>query len=78
MFAEYIIRLVFMSSKTDESSPVWAVKIVALICIWLVIIIQSLGSTWGIMVNNTFTALKVTALVAIASIGILAMGSFRP
>jgi len=74
MFAEYINRLLRINLDFDETSPVWAVKPVALVCIWMVIIFQSMGSRWGIVINNTFTAFKIATLFAISSIGLIVLG----
>lgn len=73
VFAEYIDRVLFLRLQPNDTTPVWADKLVALLCIWLIAGLNSLGSRWGTIVNNVFTLLKVAALAAVAIIGIVVL-----
>jgi hypothetical protein len=66
IFGEYINRVLFWSLKPNESTPFWADKLMALICVWIVIAQNAIGSEWGTMVNNLFAITKVTTLMAVA------------
>jgi amino acid transporter len=77
IFAEYINRVLFQSLKSTDASPVLADKVVALLCVWVIIALQSMGSRWGTALNNLFTFLKVTILLAIAVIGMFVLGRLQ-
>ena len=70
IFAEHINRAIFC----DESSN----KLVALLCLWSIIAIQSAGSRWATELNNVFTFAKVATLIGIAVTGMTLLGMPRP
>jgi amino acid transporter len=75
VFAGYVNRVLFLALKPNDTTPVWADKLLALICIWTVISITAMSSRLGTTVINIFTIIKVTALAIIALIGIIALGT---
>jgi len=70
---EYINRVIFWSLKPNETTPFWANKVVALMCIWIVIAQNAAGSRWVTTVNNIFAITKVGVLMAIAIVGIVVL-----
>ena len=74
IFAEYMNRILFLSVQPNDTTPVWADKLVALLCIWVIGGLNALGTKWGTVVNNVFTMLKLLALAAVAIIGIVILG----
>jgi len=72
---EYINRIIFWSLKPNETTPFWANKLVALMCIWIVIAQNAIGSRWVTAVNNVFAITKVATLVAVAIVGIVVLSS---
>ena len=74
IFGEYINRILFWSLKPNDTTPFWANKLVALMCVWVVIAQNAIGSQWGTMVNNLFAITKITTLMAVAIIGIVVLG----
>ena len=77
IFAQYVNRILFQSLQRNDTSPVLADKVVALLCLWVIVFLQSMGSRWGTLLNNLSTFLKVATLVAIAGIGIIVLGRLR-
>ena len=73
---EYINRVIFWSLQPNETTPFWANKLVALMCIWIVIAQNAIGSRWVTAVNNVFAITKVATLVAVAIVGIVVLGSY--
>jgi L-type amino acid transporter 9 len=57
----------------SDTTPIWADKLVALTCIWVVIALNAMGSRWGTIVTNVFTVLKLLTLAAVAIIGIVVL-----
>ena len=74
IFAEYVNRVLFLSLQPNDTTPLWADKLVAVLCIWIVTALNAMGSKWGTVVNNVFTLLKLIALAAVATIGIVVLG----
>jgi amino acid transporter len=74
IFAEYINRVFFLSLAPNDTTPIWADKLVALACIWLVAGLNAIGSRWGTIITNVFTLLKLITLAAVAIIGIVVLG----
>jgi len=74
IFAEYIDRILFLSLQPNDTTPLWADKLVAVLCVWIVTGLNAMGSKWGTIVNNIFTLLKLAALTAVAIIGIVVLG----
>ena len=74
IFAEYVDRVLFLSWKPNDTTPLWADKLVAVLCVWVVAALNAMGSKWGTLVNNVFTMLKLLALAAVAVIGIVVLG----
>ena len=83
IFAEYMNRIFFLSLQPNDTTPLWADKLVAILCIWVVTGLNAMGTKWGTIVNNIFTLIKLTALAAVAIIGIVVLatgngaGNFR-
>lgn len=75
IFAEYINRILFLSLKPNDTTPLWADKLVGVIVVWIVTALNAMGAKWGTVVNNIFTLLKLIALAAVAIIGIVVLGS---
>jgi len=69
---EYITRVVFLSLEQNATTPVWAQKVASLVCIWGIVAINVVGSQIFQTVNKAFTVMKVSALVSIAIIGMVA------
>jgi amino acid transporter len=76
IFAEYVDRILFFSLQPNDTTPLWADKLVAVLCIWIISALNAMGTKWGTIINNIFTLLKLLALVAIAIIGIVVLGIF--
>jgi amino acid transporter len=74
IFAEYINRLLFLSLQPNDATPLWADKLVALLCVWVISGLNALSTKWGTVVNNVFTMFKLLALAAVAIIGIVVLG----
>ncbi len=74
IFAEYVNRILFLSLKPNDTTPIWADKVVGVLVVWLVSALNAMGSKWGTIVNNVFTLLKLIALAAVAIIGIVVLG----
>lgn len=74
IFAEYVDRVLFFSLRPNDTTPLWADKLVAVLCIWIVSALNAMGTKWGTIVNNIFTFIKLLALAAIAIIGIVVLG----
>jgi amino acid transporter len=74
IFAEYVNRILFLRLAPNDSTPLWADKLVAVICVWMVASLNAMGSRWGTIVNNVFTLVKLVALAAVAIIGIVLLG----
>ena len=75
IFAEYIDRILFLRLQPNDTTPLWADKVVAVLCVWIITGLNAMGSRWGTIVNNVFTLLKLMALAAVAIIGIVVLGS---
>jgi amino acid transporter len=75
IFAEYVNRILFLSLQPNDTTPPWADKVVAVLCVWLISGLNAMGSKWGTVVNNVFTLLKLTALAAVAIIGVVVLGT---
>ena|SRR5213078_3118343 len=71
IFAEYVNRVLILFLKPNDTIPVWADKLAALVCVWVIIGLNAMGSGWATMINNIFTIIKLTALVGITCIGIV-------
>jgi len=76
IFAEHINRA-FFHFFTNAAPSSFANRLTAMICLWSIISVQSGGSRRATMLNNVVTFLKVTTLVAIATIGLVVLGSIR-
>jgi amino acid transporter len=74
IFAAYINRILFVRLAPNDTTPLWADKLVAVLCVWFVVALNAMGSRWGTIVNNVFTLLKLVALAAVAIIGIVVLG----
>jgi amino acid transporter len=75
IFAEYVNRVLFLSLKPNDTTPLWADKLVAILCVWLVCALNGLGAKWGTAVNNVFTLVKLAALAAVAITGVAVLGT---
>jgi amino acid transporter len=75
IFAQYTDRILFLSLSPNDTTPLWADKLVAVLCIWIVSALNAMGSKWGTIVNNIFTVLKLSALAGVAIIGIVVLGT---
>jgi amino acid transporter len=74
IFAAYVNRILFVRLAPNDTTPLWADKLVAVLCVWFVVALNAMGSRWGTIVNNVFTLLKLVALAAVAIIGIVVLG----
>jgi amino acid transporter len=74
ILAQYINRILFLSLQPNDTTPIWADKLVAVLFVWIVSALNAMGTKWGTIVNNVFTLLKLTALAAVAIIGIVVLG----
>src|SRR5438552_6476848 len=74
IFAEYTNRILFLHLQPNDTTPIWADKLVAALCIWIITGLNAMGTRWGTIVNNVFTLLKLMALAAVAIIGIVVLG----
>jgi amino acid transporter len=74
IFGQYIMRVLFLALKPEDTTPVWAQKVAALVGLWLIIFLNGMGTQMGAKINTTFTLIKVGALGSIAIIGIAVLG----
>lgn len=74
IFGEYTSRIMWGSLKPNDTTPVWANKVAALFCIWIVIGINIMGTRWGTRVNSIFMIIKITAVSTVAVLGIAVLG----
>ena len=73
IFAEYVNRVLILFLMPNDMVPRWADKLVALLCVWMIIGLNAMGSGWATIINNIFTIIKLTALVGITCIGIVVL-----
>jgi len=73
IFADHINRVLLQVLRPNGISSVLANKLVAMACLWSIITVQSIDSRWATMLNNVFTVVKVTTLMAIALIGMIVL-----
>lgn len=75
IFGEYTMRFIWGSLKpNDITPPVWANKLAALFCVWIVIGINVLGTQLGARVNMIFMVIKLTAVSSVAVVGMAVLG----
>ncbi|KIJ44053.1 hypothetical protein M422DRAFT_67697 [Sphaerobolus stellatus SS14] len=77
IFGEYMSRLFFHATSSDISHgaiPEWSVKLTACAAVIFVTILCAAASKLGTRAAILFTTVKVTALVAIAVLGIVQLG----
>jgi amino acid transporter len=74
IFGEYVNRIIFAFWDSNASEHVWADKIVALLCLWVVIGQNMMGLHWAAVVNKSLTIIKLTTLMVISFIGIFVLG----
>ncbi len=70
VFATYLNRVIL----NEEHPPLWLDKIVAILCIISVSALQAMGPHWGTTINNTFTVVKICALIMLTVIGFVWLG----
>ncbi|KAG0166618.1 b(0,+)-type amino acid transporter 1 [Apophysomyces sp. BC1034] len=77
VFAQYILQMAYFD-KSDPGKqiemPEYALKLVAICCIWVIVIFNSLQRSAGTLVQNVFTGAKLIALVMIIIIGWVWLG----
>jgi amino acid transporter len=77
VFAQYICNMAYYDTTTNDTPknvPAYLVKLVAIACIWAIILFNSLARRAGSMVQNVFTFAKVLALTMIIIIGFVWLG----
>ncbi|KAI7901722.1 amino acid permease-domain-containing protein [Cokeromyces recurvatus] len=78
VFAQYIMEMAYFDPSNTEGistdMPDYAVKLVAIACIWVVVLFNAFGRKAGAMVANVFTAAKLLALAMIIIIGWIWLG----
>ena len=78
VFSQYLNRVLFARLKPEETTPVWANRLVAIACIWTVTLLQAWNSRAGVVIINLATGIKVTALAAIAFLGLVVLCMYPP
>jgi len=74
IFGQYLFRIIFtLFGMSDRGAPSWVTKTVGLLCVWIVVGVNIIGARWGIVINSTFTIIKITALTSVAMIGIFSL-----
>lgn len=71
VFAQYVNRVIFFELEAHATTPVWANKLAAIGCVWIVTFLHAWGSRVGMMVVNLATVIKVLAVGFIAFVGIV-------
>ncbi|RCH84316.1 b(0,+)-type amino acid transporter 1 [Rhizopus stolonifer] len=78
VFAQYIMQMAYYNpndlSGDDIVMPGYAVKLVAIACIWVVVFFNAFGRKAGAMIQNVFTGAKLLALAMIIIIGWVWLG----
>lgn len=77
VFAQYILQMAYFNPQQPQATvilPDYAVKLVAIACIWTVVGFNSFARKAGTWVQNVFTAAKLIALVMIIIIGFVWLG----
>ncbi|ORX54515.1 amino acid transporter [Hesseltinella vesiculosa] len=76
VFAEYILQMAYFNPSASGSPdmPDYALKLVAICCIWVVVAFNCFGQKAGAYVQNIFTAAKLIAVVMIIIIGFIWLG----
>lgn len=78
VFAQYIMEMAYFDPERPEGEaivmPDYAIKLVAIACIWVVVLFNAFGRRAGAMVANVFTAAKLLALAMIIIIGWVWLG----
>ena len=78
VFAQYIMEMAYFDPSNpnaqDVVMPDYAVKLVAIACIWIVVLFNAFGRKAGAYVANFFTAAKLLALAMIIIIGWVWLG----
>ncbi|KAG2187681.1 hypothetical protein INT44_005371 [Umbelopsis vinacea] len=77
VFAQYICNMAYYDNVKHEipkDVPTYVVKLVAVACIWVIILFNSLARRAGSMVQNVFTFAKLLALTMIIIIGFVWLG----
>ncbi|KAI8575630.1 hypothetical protein K450DRAFT_261003 [Umbelopsis ramanniana AG] len=77
VFAQYICNMAYYDTAnhdTPKNVPTYLVKLVAVACIWAIILFNSLARRAGSMVQNVFTFAKLLALTMIIVIGFVWLG----
>ncbi|CAO3632858.1 unnamed protein product [Cunninghamella echinulata] len=77
VFAQYILQMAYFNPQQPQAIatlPDYAVKLVAIACIWTVVGFNCFARKAGTWVQNIFTAAKLIALVMIIIIGFVWLG----
>lgn len=77
VFAQYICNMAYYDAAnhaTPKNVPTYLVKLVAVACIWAIVLFNSLARRAGSMVQNVFTFAKLLALAMIIIIGFVWLG----
>jgi amino acid transporter len=78
VFAQYIMQMAYFDPNKTNGEPIdmpdYAVKLVAIACIWVVVLFNAFGRKAGAMIANVFTAAKLLALTMIIIIGWVWLG----
>lgn len=75
ILAKHVNRVLFLFLRQNDTTSVLADTVVALLCVWLTITVQSISSRWAMILNNFFTIIKVMALLAVSLIGAIVWGT---
>ncbi|KAI8071458.1 amino acid permease-domain-containing protein [Gongronella butleri] len=77
VFAQYILQMAYFNPAQPNAQPDmpdYAVKLVAIACIWVVVAFNCVGQKAGAYVQNIFTGAKLIAVVMIIIIGFVWLG----
>jgi len=72
IFGEYVNRA--RSSTLHPQERPWEVKMIALLCLWLVVLLNVMSARLSTGLNKVSTTFKLTTLLTIAIIGLAALG----
>ncbi|KAI8378156.1 amino acid permease-domain-containing protein [Choanephora cucurbitarum] len=78
VFAQYIMQMAYYDPSDPSGKNIvmqdYAVKLVAIACIWVVVLFNAFGRKAGAMIQNVFTGAKLLALAMIIIIGWVWLG----
>jgi amino acid transporter len=74
IFGDYINRILYFSLNSNETTPIWSQKVLALLCVWTIIGVQVIGVRGVTRINSIFTVIKLAAIGSVAVIGLSMIG----